>query len=294
MMNDELPARNDGIHPSSFILHPSSSVSLGDKYALASGLVEITYDTGAKVILQGPVTYEVETPPTAASSRSASSPRGWRMRSRKRQVPNLQISKSPNYSWLGLPPPSSPTSAPSSASKWQGGTYKTHVFRGSVVASGGPRRENAERVGKCLHENESARVERSRDAIGGGGQITVARLPASAASFVREIPRQTIKTFDLVDAVAGGDGFSGRRNQGIDPRNGRLVDVAGTAARKPPWSGDGQYHRVPGRPFVDGVFIPNGGKGAVQVDSAGHVCDEFPATANATWEAIWAGGRLWG
>ena len=33
---------------------------LGDKFALASGLMEITYDTGAKVILQGPVTYEVE------------------------------------------------------------------------------------------------------------------------------------------------------------------------------------------------------------------------------------------
>ncbi len=37
-----------------------SLVALGDKFALASGLMEITYDTGAKVILQGPVTYEVE------------------------------------------------------------------------------------------------------------------------------------------------------------------------------------------------------------------------------------------
>ena len=35
-------------------------MSLGDRFALASGLMEITYDTGAKVILQGPVTYEVE------------------------------------------------------------------------------------------------------------------------------------------------------------------------------------------------------------------------------------------
>lgn len=35
-------------------------VSLGRKYALDSGLMEITYDTGAKVILDGPVTYEVE------------------------------------------------------------------------------------------------------------------------------------------------------------------------------------------------------------------------------------------
>ena len=37
-----------------------SLVSLGDRFTLSSGLVEITYGTGAKVILQGPVTYEVE------------------------------------------------------------------------------------------------------------------------------------------------------------------------------------------------------------------------------------------
>ena len=33
---------------------------MGRKYALASGFMEITYDTGAKVILQGPCIYEVE------------------------------------------------------------------------------------------------------------------------------------------------------------------------------------------------------------------------------------------
>ena len=42
------------------IRNQKSLVSLGDKFALSSGLMEITYDTGAKVILQGPVTYEVE------------------------------------------------------------------------------------------------------------------------------------------------------------------------------------------------------------------------------------------
>jgi hypothetical protein len=35
-------------------------VFLGQRYALASGLLEITYKTGAKVILQGPCVYEVE------------------------------------------------------------------------------------------------------------------------------------------------------------------------------------------------------------------------------------------
>jgi len=37
-----------------------ANVLLGRKYSLASGLIEISYDTGAKVILQGPVTYEVD------------------------------------------------------------------------------------------------------------------------------------------------------------------------------------------------------------------------------------------
>jgi probable HAF family extracellular repeat protein len=35
-------------------------VPLGAKYRLASGFMEITYDTGARVLLQGPATYEVE------------------------------------------------------------------------------------------------------------------------------------------------------------------------------------------------------------------------------------------
>ncbi len=37
-----------------------AGVPLGRKYAIASGLMEITYNTGAKVILQGPVTYKVD------------------------------------------------------------------------------------------------------------------------------------------------------------------------------------------------------------------------------------------
>jgi hypothetical protein len=35
-------------------------VSLGDEFAIRSGFVELTYDTGAKVLLQGPTTYKVD------------------------------------------------------------------------------------------------------------------------------------------------------------------------------------------------------------------------------------------
>ena len=40
--------------------NPNLLVTLGAKYNLTSGFMEITYDTGAKVIIKGPCTYEVE------------------------------------------------------------------------------------------------------------------------------------------------------------------------------------------------------------------------------------------
>ncbi len=45
-----------------FIPNPQSLVSLGDKFSLSSGLLEITYDSGARVILQGPCNYEIASP----------------------------------------------------------------------------------------------------------------------------------------------------------------------------------------------------------------------------------------
>ena len=57
----ELPTRTQSPENNkSQIPNSKFSVSLGDKFALASGLLEITYDTGAKVILEGPASYEVE------------------------------------------------------------------------------------------------------------------------------------------------------------------------------------------------------------------------------------------
>ncbi len=45
-----------------------ANVAVGRKYALASGLLEITYDMGAKVLLQGPVSYEVDSPESGSLS----------------------------------------------------------------------------------------------------------------------------------------------------------------------------------------------------------------------------------
>ena len=47
-------------NPKSQISNHELLVPLGAKYNLRSGFMEITYDSGARVILQGPATYEVE------------------------------------------------------------------------------------------------------------------------------------------------------------------------------------------------------------------------------------------
>ena len=92
--------------------------------------------------------------------------------------------------------------------------------------------------------------------------------------------------------VAGGDGFSGRRNRGIDPTTGQATNA------RPPSDkfhlfGNGEYHRVAKLPLVDGVFIPAGGKQPAQVDSAGHAFAGWVnTTANETYGDIWAGGRV--
>ena len=79
---------------------------------------------------------------------------------------------------------------------------------------------------------------------------------AEQAKFVREIPKRTVKVFDLVDVVAGGNGFSGlrdRRHQSDRPANSS-TDLE--TDRFP--ASDGKYHRVEGFPFIDGIFVPKG------------------------------------
>ena len=249
-----------------------SLVSLGDHIALHSGLLEITYNTGAKVILQGPVTYEVES--TNGGYLSIG-----------RLTGKVEVEAGKGFSVH------TPTATVTDLGTEFGvevskeGRTTSHVFRGTVELRVISNCGKAETNATILHSNESATVEKD------GNEQNVVRLSTSAVShFVREVPRLAHQVFDLVDVVAGGDGFSGRRNQGIDPTTGRF----GTRPPSKDWSANGRnrYVRVTESPFVDGVFIPNGGDAPVQVDSAGHTFDGFPATNGETYGRIWAGGPI--
>ena len=248
-------------------------VPLGRKYVLSSGLMEITYDTGARVILQGPVTYENESNKGGFLSVgkltgkvATEAARGLTIRTPTAIVTDLGTEFGVEVDKRGV--------------------TTSRVYRGlvrvDVLADSG----EPEGTGQLLRENESARVER-------GSQRPIMVVPTSkSVDFVREIPipkMPKMKTFDLVDVVAGGNGFSGRRDAGIDPTNGRPTDAPLPAIDV---SGDGQYHRVEALPFVDSVFVPDTRAGGVQIDSAGHV---FPWSTNAinrTVNHLWAGGII--
>jgi hypothetical protein len=260
-------------------------VPAGRKYALASGVMEITYETGARVILQGPAAYVVE----SASGGYLSLGRLTARVEKKSSGAGVQGSESPHPSSL-IPHPSSlfsvrtPTAVVTDLGTEFGvevgkdGNTNSHVFRGSVRMRllGGKGQPDA-----VLRENESARAEKGDGAA--GPRLVLRGVVVDPRDFVRRMV-ETPTALDLLDVVAGGNGRGRLRERGIDPTTGMEDPVFA-----PYWrDGDRQYRPVAGQKLIDGVFVPNGGAGPVQLDSAGHTFDGFRPTRGNTWGSIWS------
>jgi hypothetical protein len=292
-------------HHHSRIGNRKSSVVLGDRFALCSGLLEITYHTGAKVILQGPVTYEVESKEggyLAVGKLTARVEQGSR---NKAQGYKSEPSIIHHPLSAGLFFVRTPTAIVTDLGTEFGvevdktGGVVSHVFRGSIrmelLASDG----KSVATRRILHANESAWTEGEADhrrvVVQSVSSTVDSRIRNSMVQrFVREIPKGATKTLDLADVVAGGDGYLGKRNRGIDPTNGESRDKP-LATSDFILIGDGKYHRVPGVRFVDGVFVPDFRRGPVQIDSAGHTFDGYAASAssmNQTSGYVWAGAAI--
>jgi hypothetical protein len=172
-------------------------ILLGRTYSLTSGLMEVAYTSGARVILQGPCTYTVDSRDggfLAVGMLTA------RIESKVKRdgvkEPNLQISKSPNPKST-LFAVRTPTATVADLGTEFGvavdpsGASETHVYRGKVEVrtlddkpgesgkSGG-----AARV-VVLGENESARVEVGKDKV-----ARVVSGSAGPTAFVRRMPKR--------------------------------------------------------------------------------------------------------
>ena len=250
-----------------------SSILLGDRLNIRSGLLEITYDSGAKVILQGPVTYKVESQNGGFVSIGkltgkveGEDAKGFFVRTPTAVITDLGTEFGVDVAKTGA--------------------TQAHVFRGVVRVQKANGDSKAAGATKILRENESAYIDHDPNA-----QITVHEMATKPNAFVRHLPGSTIQRLNLVDVIAGGDGFGKARNRGIDPTTGKISHAAPNTFF-PTLAGDRVYHRVEGVPFIDGVFVPDGSTGSVQVDSAGHRFDGFDKTDNLTYGHIWAGGAI--
>ncbi len=173
-------------------------VPLGRKYILSSGLLEITYDSGAKVILQGPCTYEVE---STAGGYLALGKLTARVEEKRSEVRGQRSDHSP---LSPLPSPLFSVRTPTALITDLGtefgvevdeaGITESHVFRGSVkvlvldgtgnLPSPSERWAGDEGSGRevILRENESARVQPDKDAE---NRLVIVRGAADPAGFVR-------------------------------------------------------------------------------------------------------------
>ena len=114
---------------------------------------------------------------------------------------------------------------------------------------------------------------------------TVRRSRFDAGRFVRTGPSRAL-TLEVSDLIGGGDGRGTAIAEGIDPTQGTLRNevVAGIGAGR-------AFRPLTGLPFIDGVFVPGGGGEPTVVDSAGHSFI-FPVAGGRGYDLIRRGGFM--
>jgi hypothetical protein len=211
----------------------NSLLNLGDRLVLRSGLLEITYDTGAKVILQGPVQYEVDSVAggfLSLGKLTAKLDSESEISHLKSQISN-QKSEIRNHTFAVRTPTAVVTDLGTEfgVEVDKAGRTTSHVFRGkvNVQATGSDGKPtDAQRV---LHAGESVKV----NAV---GQSRIALLDRSAATgFARQLPKNPDKksaSFELVASwqFDGQDFLADSSGHGHALVNRGVKQVDGTAS----------------------------------------------------------------
>jgi hypothetical protein len=300
---------------------PGDSVSIGRTYAIRSGLLEITYDGGAMVILEGPAVFRVDSATGGFLSRGKLCARidgvagSWGERT-----------ANPDHSAAGMRP--TPSLAPRPSGKVESrelrveshsqlftvrtptavvtdlgtefgvevndkGDTVSHVYRGAVrfqVVAGD--KANPQTI--VMRQNQSARVE--KDAVAGTLRLIPPRSITERPDFVRRLDRPLVQ-IDLLEIIGGGTGADGYGRGGggvslwINPDAANSKGAAAASPGKQPSPVRFRYQRSPkDHPLIDGAFMPDSGGGNVQLDSAGHQFNGFGKLSSATFSGVWARG----
>jgi hypothetical protein len=192
-----------------------AAVPLGHRYLLTAGLLEITYDTGTRVILEGPADYEIE---SASGGLLSLGRLTARVEARGERTANPTLSghrpeggreREPTASLAPRPSPLFTVRTPAATITDLGtefgvevdrlGASWAHVFRGKVELRPSDRGKDGTHPIR-LTEDESARVEVDR-----GQTVTVVRGTGRPNAFVREMPKRApLKLHNTGEGLAEG------------------------------------------------------------------------------------------
>lgn len=236
------------------------------RHVLRRGLAHIRFDQGADAVLEGPCTFEILSAMALSLIegrvfvRVEESGRGFQVKTTYADFVDLGTE-------FGV------------LSDGSGGA-QLFVIKGTVEVHT-----------DTLGPGGSAPVIKEKEAVQILGQgRTPQSQPFNDQLFVRQINAHTgivwrgETSLDLADLVAGGNGFgSGEPGHEIDPLTGEFRPIQSLATNR---TGDYQYHTVPDLPCVDGVFVPNGDRGPVQVTSEAHLFKECPDTSHVYFSEI--------
>jgi hypothetical protein len=249
--------------PEEFLLR----IRAGDLMHLVSGLVELEFQCGARIILNGPAMFT----PTGPASGHLESGR----LTGKVSKGNFRL-VTPTAEVIDLG-----TEFGVVADAKHGCDVVVFDGRVQVVS-----RSDGTNTGKVLDMTEGMAARFRVDGT------TEYGLPTDAATFKRDVGSRGEVNDDneicLIDVLAGGDGLGKYLAGAIDPLSGQK-DYGSANREKTHRSRktDGLYHPSDWHSMIDGLFIPTRNGKGVQVDSAGHQID-LPKGTGLTWASVWA------
>ncbi|MCC7083993.1 MAG: hypothetical protein IT427_03175 [Pirellulales bacterium] len=245
--------------PRDFLLR----VMKDERLCIESGVVELEFDCGAKIVLTGPATFT----PTGAGDAHLESGRLTGEVSKG----NFRL-LTPNAEVIDLG-----TSF---------GVLADAAVGTEVVVFGGRVQVKSHPDSKAKHLLDMTEGMAARIRTDGTAEYGV---DSEAGSLVRSVPAAATKSrreVSLVDLIGGGDGFGSCLAGAIDPTSG-ANDVLGEPGVR---QGNDKYHSVDWHPIIDGIFVPPASGGRVQADSLGGTI-LLPPTNGLTWGPLWA--RRW-
>jgi hypothetical protein len=249
---------NDVVFAGSKVFPVGSRLSSGtESLWLQKGAIEVTFDYGARVILEAPAHFNLNSAENIALhsgrlyAHVPERSKGFMVETPSSRVIDLGTEFGVKVDFDGS----------SDVYMMKG---KASIFSGSKGQTG---------QGQILTAGEARRLD---------SKGNIETIPMREDEFAREFLLDggliwRGQDIDLADIVGGGCGLgTGRIEQSIDPATGAMA----------PWKiahervGTGRYNPVDGSVFIDGVFVPDGGNGPVQVTSSG-LQWQSPDTTNA-------------